>query len=628
MSGENILLQVGQCGNQLGAAFWAQALREERCRRAAGASSAWRPATTPTKTAPPTEDVASHSASHSSSRSPPAHSASHSSSGGEATSWFATVRANAKSGFQLHSGGSRLKARAVLIDMEENVIGQLRRGPLGRLFEHAQLITDVSGAGNNWAHGHEVYGPQYKEQLCESIRQLVEECNALQSFFLLHSLGGGTGSGLGTYLLEALSDWYPAVCRFAVPVLPSATDDVVTSPYNCALALPPLVEFASNVLPVTNESLARMAANAHASAAARPAMLFAGQGETRPSGRATGLPPAAAAADKEPETQMKTKSPFEVQNNIVASLLSHLTSSMRYEGSLNVDLADICTNLTPYPRQNILVSALTPVPGERPATGLEGKRGACQRCLDLLRSSQQLIQVAPVQSRCLAGALLARGDVTVSDSLHAVQRLQQQLPWSVFQPAFKIGLCAIAAPGERFSFTGLFNSCGIRHVLDEQLNRFSRLYRRKAHLHHYTQYLSSSHFDETFESVTSLSNEYAALDAQSDCRWVPWGCSGAVARAHGETAAGIDFGAVGATARVSAVAGERGVYLREASKARSRRDRLAFLTKGLEAGWMDAGADEEEGLRGRAAEPRTSTAGTADRPWEALGRRSFPRPLL
>lgn len=76
-------------------------------------------------------------------------------------------------------------------------------------------------------------------------------CDSLQSFFLLHSLGGGTGSGLGTYILGLLEgnqsildvvilrislmsttpylDYYPDAYRFVTAVFPSADDDVITS---------------------------------------------------------------------------------------------------------------------------------------------------------------------------------------------------------------------------------------------------------------------------------------------------------------------------------------------------------------------------------------------------------------
>ena len=45
---------------------------------------------------------------------------------------------------------SSLHLQAVLVDMEQGVVGELLRGPLGEVFDHQQLITDVSGSGNNW----------------------------------------------------------------------------------------------------------------------------------------------------------------------------------------------------------------------------------------------------------------------------------------------------------------------------------------------------------------------------------------------------------------------------------------------------------------------------------------------
>jgi tubulin epsilon len=45
---------------------------------------------------------------------------------------------------------SGLKARAVLVDTEGGVVGETLRGPLGDLFDPTQVVTDVSGAGNNW----------------------------------------------------------------------------------------------------------------------------------------------------------------------------------------------------------------------------------------------------------------------------------------------------------------------------------------------------------------------------------------------------------------------------------------------------------------------------------------------
>jgi hypothetical protein len=39
------------------------------------------------------------------------------------------------------------------------------QGPLGDVLDTQQLISDVSGAGNNWAHGNHAYGPQYHDMV-------------------------------------------------------------------------------------------------------------------------------------------------------------------------------------------------------------------------------------------------------------------------------------------------------------------------------------------------------------------------------------------------------------------------------------------------------------------------------
>jgi len=37
-----------------------------------------------------------------------------------------------------------------MVDMEEGVVSEIMKGPLHDIFDHQQLITDVSGSGNNW----------------------------------------------------------------------------------------------------------------------------------------------------------------------------------------------------------------------------------------------------------------------------------------------------------------------------------------------------------------------------------------------------------------------------------------------------------------------------------------------
>lgn len=75
---------------------------------------------------------------------------------------------------------------------------------MAELFDRRQILADVSGSGNNWAQGHHYYGAKYQESFLERIRVEIEECDSLQTFLIVHSLGGGTGSGLGSHILETL----------------------------------------------------------------------------------------------------------------------------------------------------------------------------------------------------------------------------------------------------------------------------------------------------------------------------------------------------------------------------------------------------------------------------------------
>ena len=300
---QSIVVQVGQCGNQIGSRFWDLALREH-ARMSSGAvfdsafSSFFR--NVDTRTAPPTEIPL-----------------------GDGTRKVAS-----------------LKARAVLIDMEEGVVNSLLSGPLRDVFDATQLITSSSGSGNNWAVGYQTYGAQYREAISDTIRRAAEKCDCLQSFFIIHSLGGGTGSGLGTYVLELLADDYPDVYRFVTGVCPSEDDDVITSPYNTVLAMRQLTEFADCVLPVENQALADIC------------RLINKGADTKRAG--------SSVAESTGGVSGKQRA-FDTMNNIVANMLLHMTSSSRFEGSLNVDINEITMNLVPFPDMHYLQTSLSPL---------------------------------------------------------------------------------------------------------------------------------------------------------------------------------------------------------------------------------------------------------------------------
>lgn len=76
---------------------------------------------------------------------------------------------------------------------------------------------------------------------------------------LLHSIAGGTGSGLGSYLLERMNDRYPKKLIQTYSVFPDAdSGDVVVQPYNSLLSMKRLTNHADSVIVLDNAALSKI----------------------------------------------------------------------------------------------------------------------------------------------------------------------------------------------------------------------------------------------------------------------------------------------------------------------------------------------------------------------------------
>ena len=97
----------------------------------------------------------------------------------------------------------------------------VRSGALGKLFRPDNYVFGQSGAGNNWAKGHYTEGAELVDAIIDVVRREAENCDCLQGFQLCHSLGGGTGSGMGTLLMSKIREEYPDRIFNTFSVVPS-----------------------------------------------------------------------------------------------------------------------------------------------------------------------------------------------------------------------------------------------------------------------------------------------------------------------------------------------------------------------------------------------------------------------
>lgn len=110
------------------------------------------------------------------------------------------------------------------------------------------MPREGGGAGNIWAAGYAA-GEAVYEDVMEMLDREADGSDSLEGFMLLHSIAGGTGSGLGSFLLERLNDRYPKKLIQTYSVFPDtqSVGDVVVQPYNSMLSMRRLTEHADSV---------------------------------------------------------------------------------------------------------------------------------------------------------------------------------------------------------------------------------------------------------------------------------------------------------------------------------------------------------------------------------------------
>ncbi|XP_046319565.1 tubulin beta-1 chain isoform X10 [Marmota monax] len=154
------------------------------------------------------------------------------------------------------AAGNKYVPRAILVDLEPGTVDSVRSGPFGQIFRPDNFVFGQSGAGNNWAKGHYTEGAELVDSMLDVVRKEAESCDCLQGFQLTHSLGGGTGSGMGTLLISKIREEYPDRIMNTFSVVPSPkVSDTVVEPYNATLSLHQLLENTDETFCIDNEAL-------------------------------------------------------------------------------------------------------------------------------------------------------------------------------------------------------------------------------------------------------------------------------------------------------------------------------------------------------------------------------------
>jgi len=311
-----------------------------------------------------------------------------------------------------------------------------------------------------------------------------EGCDCLQGFQLCHSLGGGTGSGMGTLLISKVREEYPDRIMETFSVIPSPkVSDTVVEPYNAVLSFHQLVENADECMLLDNEALYDICFR----------------------------------------TLKLTTPTYGDLNHLVSASLSGVTTCIRFPGQLNCDLRKLAVNLIPFPRLHFFMVGFAPLTS----------RGSQQyRALTVPELTQQMFDAKnmmcaadPRHGRYLTASALFRGRMStkeVDEQMLNVQNKNSSYFVEWIPNNIKSSVCDIPPKGLKMAAAFIGNSTAIQEMFKRVAEFFQAMFRRKAFLHWYTgEGMDEMEFTEAESNMNDLVSEYqqyqdASIDEEGE----------------------------------------------------------------------------------------------------------------
>ena len=251
----------------------------------------------------------------------------------------------------------------------------VRAGPIGKVFRPDNFVFGQIWCWQQLGQGSLHRGCRADRlRVLDVVRKEAEGCDCLQGFQITHSLGGGTGSGMGTLLISKIREEYPdrMMCTFSVVPSPKVSDTVV-EPYNATLSVHQLVENADECFILDNEALYDICFR----------------------------------------TLKLTNPTYGDLNHLISAVMSGITCCLRFPGQLNSDLRKLAVNLIPFPRLHFFMVGFAPLTS----------RGCQQyRALSVPELTQQMCDAKnmmcaadPRHGRYLTASALFRGRMSTKE---------------------------------------------------------------------------------------------------------------------------------------------------------------------------------------------------------------------
>ncbi|KAM9931219.1 hypothetical protein OXX80_009120, partial [Metschnikowia pulcherrima] len=212
-------------------------------------------------------------------------------------------------------------------------------------------------------------------------------------------------------------------------------------------------------------------------------------------------------------------------NSLIAQVVSSVTASLRFDGSLNVDLNEFQTNLVPYPRIHFPLVSYAPVFSKTRAS--HEANSVSEITASCFEPGNQLVKCDPRVGKYMATCLLYRGDVVTRDVQNSVAQIKakktvQLVDWC--PTGFKIGICyqpPTAIEGSELASAKravcmLSNTTAIAEAWKRIDKKFDLMYSKRAFVHWYVgEGMEEGEFTEAREDLAALERDYEEVGTDS-----------------------------------------------------------------------------------------------------------------
>ncbi|TDH72727.1 hypothetical protein CCR75_008880 [Bremia lactucae] len=388
--------------------------------------------------------------------------------------------------FFSETGSGKHVPRAVFVDLEPSVCDEVRTGTYRQLYHPEQIISGKEDAANNYARGHYTIGKEVVDLVLDRVRKLADACTGLQGFMVFNAVGGGTGSGLGSLLLERLSVDYGRKSKLGFTIYPSPlVSSAVVEPYNSVLSTHSLLEHTDIAVILDNEAIYDICRR---------------------------------SLDIERPT-------YSNLNRLIAQVISSLTTSLRFDGSLNVDITEFQTNLVPYPRIHFMLSSYAPVISAEKA--YHEQLSVAEITNSAFEPTSMMAKCDPRHGKYMATCLMYRGDVVPKDVNAAVatiktKRTIQFVDWC--PTGFKCGINyqppSVVPGGDlarvQRAVCMISNTSAIAEVFSRIDHKFDLMYAKRAFVHWFVgEGMEEGEFSEAREDLAALEKDYEEVSAET-----------------------------------------------------------------------------------------------------------------